>query len=109
MKLALLIGGIILAGSAQAQYQTGNDLIQDIRSNSAIDRMFAAGYITGVADVGNRVSYCIPKGVNVGQLVDVSQKFLTEAPEIRDLAADALLIQLFSKTWPCARNGRKES
>lgn len=109
MKLALLVGGIILAGSAQAQFQTGNDLVNDMRSQSAVDRMFAAGYITGVADLGNGVSHCIPKGVTVGQLVDLSNKFLTNAPEIRNVAGDVILLELFRKTWPCATKGRSES
>lgn len=109
MKLALLIGGIILAGSAQAEFRSGNTLLDDIRSEMVVNRMFAAGYIAGVADVANGVSHCLPSRSTVGQLMDLSEKFLAESPEIRDISADVILLGLFKKTWPCAKKGRSES
>lgn len=109
MKIALLIGGIILAGSAQAQIRTGNTLLDDLQSENVVNRMFAVGYISGVADFGNGGNHCIPNRATFGQMSEIIRKFVSENPEIRDISADVIVLGVLQKTWPCAKKGRSES
>ncbi|MGU5731432.1 Rap1a/Tai family immunity protein [Aeromonas jandaei] len=59
------------------------------------------GYITGVADVLDGFSFCIPDRVNRGQNVDVVTKYLRDHPEDRHQDAHTLTAYALSIAFPC--------
>lgn len=104
MKKAFLGLTMLASLSAQAAFKTGNQLHAEL-NGQAIDRMLTIGYITGVADVLEGVSICLPSRITAGQVVDVSKNYLEANPAIRHLAADVIVSYVLSTTWPCAKKG----
>lgn len=90
---------------ALAQYETGNTLLSKLRNNKSdvgvVDRMFATGYIIGVADTFVNVTFCPQDGMTVGQIVDVVRNFLEENPEVRHRPADLITEIILRHKFPC--------
>ena len=90
---------------ALAQYETGNTLLSKLKNNDpsvgVVDRMFAAGYIMGVADSFYNVTFCPPGATTVGQLNDVIKNFLEANPEVRHRPADLIVEVVLRNTFPC--------
>jgi len=97
-QIALALCALSL--SAHAQFYTGNDLLDRIRSN----RPFAMGFISGVAD-GTANAYgghCIPpQSVTLGQITDMVEMKLVNTPELRHLPAAAYVFSVLQTAWPC--------
>jgi hypothetical protein len=89
-----------------AAFVDGNELYKDITSNDPIDNMHALGYISGVADTGHEVFFCIPSNVTLRQIVDMTEIELRNNPSIRNYTADGILIAILKKRWPCANKGK---
>lgn len=98
-KFALL--ALLLAGSVNAQYYSGNELLSRIRGNKHL----AIGYVAGVADVTDGLGLtCVPgHSVTLGQLVDTVELRLINHPEIRHLPASALVQAALATAWPCKK------
>jgi hypothetical protein len=92
----------LVAGSAQAEFYTGNELLQRLNSESLGERAAGIGYIMGVADSGHGVIYCPPEHVTSGQLRDMVRNYLTNTPAVRHLSADSLVTHVIKSQWPCA-------
>lgn len=107
MKTALALAMVLLAGTAEAQFRDGNKLLGELQSDSIVERMFAIGYVTGVADTMNHGPYCLQNGMTVGQISDTIKVALERTPQIRNEAADVLIVAILSKHFPC--KGRKQS
>jgi len=105
---ALLAGMMFVCTSANAQYQSGNDLHRDLNDSNVQLKMYALGYIVGVADSVLDIAVCIPTGVTQGQLQDVMKNYLHANPQNRDISAHVLVIAALGQHWPCA-NKRKKS
>ncbi len=108
MKYALLLSAL-LALPAQAQMFDGNKLLDifkkaEISSNN-VDWGFSRGYVAGVYDANSGVAFCTPSTVSLGQLSDMTQKYLENNPAVRHLSAEAIMIYFLGKTWPCAKKG----
>lgn len=66
-------------------------------------------YIQGVSDSleffqnldGAGKVVCLPKGVNIGQLVDIATKHLRENPEKRHYGADSIILGAWLRAFPC--------
>lgn len=105
---------------AFAQYQSGNRLYEDCRSEEGDFKSgLCLGYITAVADahletvftmaVANiqrqdvqlRTSFCLRKQVNIGQLRDVVFQYLQRNPSERDKTAASLVIEALAQAFPC--------
>jgi len=106
MKYALLLSAM-LALPAQAQMFSGNKLLDAFNKaeTSNIDWGFARGYVAGVYDSNTNVGFCAPTTVSLGQISDMTHKYLENNPAIRHLAADAIILYMLNKTWPCAKKG----
>ena len=106
-KLALLAA--LLAGTAQAEFYTGNQLL-NMMNGSNMEKMHAMGYVVGIADVWAEIRFCPHRsgGANVtaGQVNDVVQQYLTINPHLRNQTADVLTLNALSSAWPCANRGR---
>lgn len=98
----LLIVLLLATSSARAQFLSGNELYSNITATEDYKRLYAMGYVAGIADVGNKALHCINQGVTMGQVFDVTKKYLERNPEIRDYAAESLVVVALAQAWPCA-------
>lgn len=105
----VLFSLLLACSVAHAEYDNGNKLLRDIEDPSANQRMYALGYIIGVADTHENGNLCIPGTVTKGQLNDVVHQFLRGNPQLRDLSADVLVLLALSEHWRCAQKGKKKS
>lgn len=100
-----LIAAALLAASttASAQFMSGNDLLTRLTSDTATQRMHGLGYIVGVSDSLNSYAFCIPRGVNAGQLFDMMRNYLNNTPAERHLPADVVISTALGIAFPCPK------
>ena len=103
-----LISLLLACTTAQAQYQSGNELYSDLTHRTDAGQMFGMGYVVGVTDAFIGKELCIPKNVTQGQLVEVVTNFLASRPHIRHQPADILVLVALGQHWSCP-TGRKKS
>lgn len=103
-----LISLLLVCTIAQAQYQSGNELYNDLIGRTDAEQMFALGYVVGVVDAYIQKEVCVPQNVTQGQLSEVVKQFLASRPQIRHQPADILVVLAVRQHWPCS-NGRKQS
>jgi len=104
MKRIIIIAALI-CGSAQAEFMDGNKLLADIQSGHVDDRMFALGYIAGVADAGRSSISCPPANVTIGQMRDAVRQHLEATPTLRHYTADTIVNYVLKRAWPCQARG----
>jgi hypothetical protein len=108
MKYALLLSAM-LALPAQAQMFSGNKLLDIFKkaevSDNHIDWGFTRGYVAGVYDANINVTFCTPGTMSLGQISDMTHKYLENNPAVRHMPAEAIIIYFLGKTWPCAKKG----
>jgi hypothetical protein len=129
-RLFCLIVVVSLATSArggQLAYVDGNRLLRQcepgtledrskLTSDQATDSLFCSGYIAGVMDAENTLEnsvaaarnaptkpmYCLPgDGIEVGQAVRITVKWLRAHPEKLHLRGDALVWMSLTDAFPC--------
>lgn len=100
----LLILAALLAGSAHAEFKTGNKLLSQINGDLA-DYANAVGYVTGVYDTLQSITHCPPGGVTAGQITDMVKNYLETNPEMRHNTADRIIGAVLKRAWPCAERG----
>ena len=105
----VLVGLMLVCGVAQAEYTNGNALLDRMSSSDAVEKMYALGYIVGVADTHENVNLCVQNTVTKGQLYDVVHQFLRSKPQLRDLPADVLVLLALGEHWRCPQKGKKKS
>ena len=105
MKHLMICLTLLLSLSAHAQFITGNMLHTRVNSDETHDRIWAMGFITGVSDAYDDELFCIPTGVNVSQITDVTKDFLRRNPRDRHIAAAALVMLALVDTFPCKKGG----
>jgi hypothetical protein len=103
MKKLLLL--LCIATSAHAEFMDGNKLLDDMQSSDPGNRMFAMGYIAGVADAGRSTISCPSPNVTIGQMRDAVRQHLDSTPTLRHHTADVIVNYVLSKAWPCAKRG----
>lgn len=99
------------AGSEAPYFHTGNDLRFSCTSSGDYHIAACRGFVAGVidqAELDARVGrasrmFCLPSGVTVGQITDVTRKFLRNNPEILHRPAVALIILAMTDAFPCRR------
>ena len=118
MNFGKLVAVLIISGSfgnsalAGNGFATGNDLVNDcsILDTQIGDRAvggMCAGYIEGVADVGDCATpisgwtFNIPIGVSTGQLEKVVIKWLKENPDKLHHKGYQLVASALSYSFPC--------
>ena len=105
---ALLAGLLFVCTSAHAIYENGNMVLRDIEGQG-MARMYALGYIVGVADSFNdNEALCIPGTVTKGQLNDVVHLSLRQNPSMRDLPADLLVLAALGVHWECENKPKRK-
>ena len=102
-KLLLLLA--FVSASASAEFMDGNKLLFDLQSAHADERMFAMGYIAGVADAGRGTQSCPQPNVTIGQMRDAVRQHLEITPTLRHFSADIIVNHVLGKAWPCPKRG----
>lgn len=103
MKNVLISALICVSFGAQAEFYTGNELLQRINSESSSERSLAVGYVMGVADTTMGVSHCPPPEATSGQMRDMLRNYLNAFPQERHHSADILVVRVLRTAWPCAQ------
>lgn len=101
----IIIMAALICGSAHAEFMDGNKLLTDMQSPQETWRMFAMGYIAGVADASRGTQNCPPANVLLGQANDAVRQHLEANPTTRHYSADIIINYVLSKAWPCAKKG----
>jgi hypothetical protein len=97
----LLLATLLVPVMASAEFITGNQLLEELQSGETVKRVFAMGYIAGVADANHSITYCPPEGISLGQLRDMTEQYLITNASIRNLSADVLVGDMLNRRWPC--------
>lgn len=101
---ALLVCISIYIGErpAVAGFITGNELLEKCEGESgSIARGYCYGYVAAVNDSFLGVAVCLPGGVQLGQLIDVTTVFLRGNPQRRHQPAAALVWDALTRAFPC--------
>ncbi len=109
-KLALI--SLLLAAfcsNSMAYYEIGNELREGLeameKNQSTFESGFAAGFITGVADTGDRVLFCIPQEASAAQMAAIVVKYFKANPEEWNKSAAKLVINALKPVFPCSKTG----
>ena len=97
----------------QAGYFTGNNLRESILAlerfqagrstgNDANEVIKVSGYLMGVADSWNGLSFCATSGVTVVQIASITKKYLDSVPERWDQPGAYLIVDALAKAFPCS-------
>ncbi|WP_395327650.1 Rap1a/Tai family immunity protein [Novosphingobium sp. BL-8H] len=103
---------VLLPVAADAGFYTGNDLYEICTVQKGekeyLERSYECiAYITGAVDALNttreaaKLKSCIPAGVTISQLKDVTVGYLRDNPETRNDAASSLVFAATRKAWSC--------
>ena len=97
---------VCVSVQAAGSFYTGNNLLRLLQSDNFQERGVAMGYVAGAIDMGDGVLFCSPSNtVTIGQVRDMVQTYLESTPSIRHLSADAIIMDLFKRLWPCPKRG----
>lgn len=107
MKVLVFAAVVAASSVAQAQYMTGNNLLDYMGSNSPVDRAVASGFVSGVADALDGKVFCVPVGATVGQARDVTRSLLVEFPQQRHEPGYWFVVEALRRAWPCQRSSSK--
>lgn len=101
----LLLGLMLVATQAQAEFMAGNALLQKMNGETT-DRLSAISYVMGVADASQGVLWCEPGDqIVMAQVYDLSYRYLVANPEMRHFPAHWLLKWALGEAWPCKSKG----
>ena len=100
----LLLTLALVATSAHAEFQTGNDVHQGLNSQvGSFEHSYAFGYVIGAFDAHMNVTVCPPSNITQGQVLDMTRNYLRANPQSRHYSADSLIGVIFQTMWPCQR------
>lgn len=102
----LLLALLFVSTSATAAFRDGNKLLSEINSSQLDDKIYAMGYIAGVADSLHRVTHCAPGNVTLSQILDMTRDYITRHASVRNLPADFLISTMLSDRWPSPKNDK---
>lgn len=100
----LLAALLLSAAPAHAQFISGNEWLNRYRSTEPIQRVSALSYVTGVLD--GSLLVCVPPGVTVGQVSDMTARAIVEVAHLRHHSASTFVIAVAGAVWPCKNEER---
>lgn len=114
MKKLVLIALAVLSLSANAAFMDGNNLQQLAIAADRMDNGNASeteglqavqyiGYVMGVMDSHNGISFCAPRGVSARQAAAMVKKWLDANPEKWTLPGQTVVTNALSSAFPCAK------
>ncbi len=99
----LLLAVLLCSSSAHAEFLTGNQLMEHLKSENYWAQGYGTGYVIGAYDTGKGTLHCAPKGVTVGQIADIARAYLEANPTMRHYSGDSLVQIALSNAWPCGK------
>ncbi len=99
--------------TAHAEFKTGNGLVTLWREYERCsagqpfnpnDDGFYTGYVAGVCDANMLIRFNIPEGVTIGQVCDITGKWLDKHPEKWNKPAHQLVIQAVKESFPMPKS-----
>lgn len=117
MRIVLLVAvGLMLAGPSRAESYTAQKWASDCRS-AGFDTGYCYGYVRSATDHNVMITvavsvakdltyeqaaaYCPPKGVTLGQLVEIGKKHIAENPAEWHEPVMYVLRDAWAKAFPC--------
>lgn len=101
LSILFAVVSTFFTSPAQAQFYSGNDLLERLQSRHTERNMLALGYTAGVFDTGYNVLWCdVSPEVRVGQLADIARRYLEKNPGTRHYPARTLVFHAFSEAFP---------
>lgn len=100
-RLALALA--VASAPAHAEFYSGNDLYERIRSRDSIERLEAIMYIAGAADAHRGVISCPSPEVTLGQVLDLVRNYLERNPERRHHPGDWAVAAALRPVFPCKK------
>lgn len=92
---------LLVAGPAHAEFYSGNELYEKMRSPDSVERLGALMYIAGVSDAHRGVVSCPSPEVSLGQLFDMVKNYLERNPERRHRTGDWAVATVMRAAFPC--------
>lgn len=86
---------------AKAEFYTGNELLERMRSRDSIQRLEAMMYIAGAADAHRGAVSCPLPEVTLGQVYDLVKNYLERTPERRHQPGDWVVAAAMRPVFPC--------
>jgi len=111
---ATVLATCLVSGAASAT--SGNDLLEQCSATKAdgvtkwsVNMASCYGYISGVINTLEGLQSteylksvtCIPEGVNIEELRDITVNIIKTVPEYRHYKASSLVILAMKKVFPC--------
>lgn len=94
------IAALALVSTAHAA-MTGKDLMKACDNEEDFSQGFCFGFVAGIADGLDTISFCIPLDVTVSQEHATVQKYLREHTKQLELQAHQVVIETFKQAYPC--------
>lgn len=112
--IACLMALGLLPGAAHAGFYSGKDLYDTCTIERGQPDYFekayeCAAYVAGAVDAfnttreANKLKSCIPPGVTMGRLREVTVNYLRDHPAERKASASTLVFSATRKAWPCEK------
>lgn len=103
MKSAIATAALVaLCATAHAEFWDGNKLHNHLNGSTG-EQLLGLGYVMGVADALQHITFCPPSNVTAGQVRDMVANYLSNVPADRHLTADGLISKVLKGVWPCAQ------
>lgn len=101
-KFPLLVFLVVFPSSAFPSFITGNELLNNLESESHYNRGYASGFISGVFSATEGLSHCVKSDeITLSQVSRLAEKYLQDNPAELHRAASLLLLKAFQEAFPC--------
>lgn len=103
---------MMFAECSYAVFRNGNELAKEMVEYEKSDNDNTvewyrsgeySGYVTGVADSTNSISWCPPRNVIASQIIKVVSKYLNNNPESLHFSAKSLVEEALKESFPCKK------
>ena len=98
----IIVALALLSSAAHAEFWDGNKLHNHLTGTTG-EQLLGLGYVMGVADALQHVTFCPPGNVSAGQVRDMIANYLANVPADRHLTADGIISKVLKSQWPCAQ------
>ena len=110
--VSILLGGMAFTQPARAGFMTGNQLYSACTAEKNDPTYYqriaqCQSYVTGALDMLDglqsfkKLPVCLTSGVTVGQVTDITIKYLREHPEKRNYSASSLVFLAANEAFGC--------
>lgn len=102
MKKLFIVLAVVWS-PVRAEFYSGNELYERMRSRDSIERLEAIMYVAGAADAHRGVISCPSPEVTLGQVLDLVRNYLERNPERRHHPGDWAVAAAMRPVFPCRK------